>query len=322
VDRPDPTFGQLEGLVLTMLGAGDADAALEAASHAASRFPDRIAYTAFWTACIHGATLQPERALRALVDAVDATAVWWGGELLLEDPDLESVRPLPGFADLVAECERRGAEALRGARVEWDVVAEGGRDSAVLVVLHGRTGNLADLSERWGRDAPRGVTTVVVQSSQMLADGMHCWDDLDVAAADIETVALAVASPQRPVVLAGFSQGGGIAARLALAREPVAARGFVSIAPSFFRERLTPDDVARLMPGAARDGVRAWLGIGEEDERYRPPAEQVGRLLDAAGVPARWSVFTGVGHDYPEPFETHLAEAVGFVLDAPSSISS
>ena len=76
----EPSFGALEGQVLTLFGRGDLDAALEAARAAAARYPDRTGYTAFWEACIHGARGEPKRALASLTDAVERTDVWWGAE--------------------------------------------------------------------------------------------------------------------------------------------------------------------------------------------------------------------------------------------------
>jgi predicted esterase len=320
---PEPTFGVLEGRVLTLFGAGKLDAALDATRHAASLFPERVAYTAFWSASIEGARGDREAALAALVGAVDARDdVWWGTELLRDDPDLQVLQTAPAFDDLVRECERRGAAAQAAARVEWQVHTASAppEHAATVLFLHGRTGNLADLLDRWGPGAATaGVRGVAVQSSQMVAHGMYCWDDLAVAGRDIATAAREVAGDEAGVVLAGFSQGGGIAVRVALAGDLVAARGFVSVAPSFFRKGLTPDDVVAHAPRARRAGVRGWMAIGELDERYNSRAVEVARRLADAGFRLSWSVVAGVGHDYPEPFAEALKDALSYVLGSPPS---
>lgn len=310
------SFGELEGRVLTLFGAGDLDAALETSERTAELFPDRLAYTAFWSACIEGVRGEPQRALRALEEAVERSDVWWGREMLEDDPDLVALREIPSFDDLVSECERRGRDARAAATVEWATVdpqAPAARP-ATLVVLHGRTGNVRDLVDRWSSAADEGVTVIAVQSSQMIARGMCCWDDLDAAESEVTQVLEATAGSGDDVVLAGFSQGAGIAARMALSRSTPQVRGFVSIAPSFFRRGLTPGDLAPLLPDAARVGVRGWMAIGERDERYRPGAEVVAGALDRAGVPTRWAVVQGRGHEYPEPFSEALAGALAYVL--------
>ena len=318
-----PTFGELEARVITLHGEGRFDEALEVAHDAAESFPERVAYTSFWVACIRGVAGEPEKGMRSLMDAVDAGPAWWGPELLREDPDLESLRSLPAFDELVRECERRGRQARAEARAEWTIVEPVGeaRTGAGLIALHGRSGNLADSMERWRGATTAGITVVALQSSQMVADGMYCWDEVAIAARDVAGASSTVFGTDEGVVLAGFSQGGGLAVYLTLSRGPVRARGFVSIAPSFGREPITLGGISRLLPGAALAGVRGWMAIGERDDRYRPPAEEVGRALDAAGVATRWSVFEGLGHDYPAPFEGHLSDAVSFVLDPTSSIS-
>jgi acetyl esterase/lipase len=68
--------------------------------------------------------------------------------------------------------------------------------------------------------------------------------------------------------------------------------------------------------------VRGCLFLGERDERYRQRAEVVAAALSGAGVRLRSTVVPGLGHDYPEPFETSIREALSFVLGPGSSISS
>ena len=320
----EPTFSELEGRVLTLFGEGDLDGALEVTRDASLLFPDRLSFTAFWTACIRGVAGDSEGALDALRDALDQSDVWWGRELLEEDPDLQGLPSVAGFADLVDECERRGRTARKRARVEWVAIepAESSVPRVVLVALHGRTGNLADLGERWRVGADAGATVVIVQSSQMMADGMHCWDDLEVAERDVAEALHATVGSEAAVVLGGFSQGGGVAARIALLRDPVPAAGFVSIAPSFHRPGVRLGDLADSFTRAANEGVRGWLAIGERDQRYRAPAEEVELALRDAGIPTRCLLMSRRGHEYPEPFPQVLAGALSFVLNWSSTESS
>jgi predicted esterase len=223
------------------------------------------------------------------------------------------VKTLPGFEELVAECERRARGARAAARAEWDVLpARGGAERATLVVLHGRTGNLRDLRDRWGVAADRGATVVVVQSSQIAAHGMYCWDDLPTAEEDVAR-AVDASRDDHPVIFAGFSQGGGLAVRVAL-RGELPARGFVSVAPSFFREGVTPGEIASFAPAARSAGVRGWMSLGEDDDRYRDRAEDVAHRLANDGVTVNAVTVAGVGHDYPEPFGETIDDALTFVL--------
>ncbi|HEY7874354.1 MAG TPA: hypothetical protein VIG64_04450 [Actinomycetota bacterium] len=313
---PATTFGELEGRVLTLFGTGDLDGAREAVRLAAERFPDRLGYTAYWSACIDSMAGQEDAALDALTTALERDAdVWWGRELLHEDPDLAPLRARPAFDELVAECDARRRAEQAVARVEWEVIsAKGARRSAsmALVVLHGRTGNLRDLGDRWGGVAEH-VDVVLVQSSQVVAHGMHCWDDLATAGRDVAAAVAAVDGDGAMVVLGGFSQGAGLATRVTL-KGDVGARGFLAIAPSFFRAGLTPDDMVALAPGARRAGVRGVIFAGAKDDRYRDPAEEVARRLADAGVPIASSVVPGMGHDYPDPFARVVEDALSFIF--------
>jgi hypothetical protein len=169
------SFAEMEANVITLLGQRRRDEALEVARSAAAEFPDRTSHTAYWAACIHGIAGEPDDALRALRGALDATRAWWGTELLLDDPDLAPVRDAPGFDALLTESERRGARARATARVEWRALGAPVQEGrATLVALHGRTGTIADLADRWGSATLPGITTVIVQSSQMVGQAMHC----------------------------------------------------------------------------------------------------------------------------------------------------
>lgn len=317
-----PPFAEVESRVLTLFGRGELDAALGVAEDAARRWPDRTGYTAYWAACIRCALGDAPGALRTLSDALDTTPVWWSRSTLEDDVDLGPIRALPGFAGVVAECERRGDRARATASVAARVLrpaADRFRGAAV-VALHGRTGNLDDSAEAWQAAADAGITTVVLQSSQMVGAGMHCWDDLAIAERDVRAgIASALGDANDGVVVAGFSQGGGVATRLALARTPP-CRAVVAIAPSFMRAGLTPEELRPLLGGAARAGVRGWLAIGGDDARYRPGAEAVAALLSAAGVPIAASIVDGIGHAFPPDLRAALGYRLPALVGRPSAI--
>jgi dienelactone hydrolase len=319
VTSTEPAFPELESRVLTLFGAGDFDAALEATRSAARRFPDRLAYTAFWAASIYGAKGEPAKALHALTDAVGRSEVWWDGVMLKEDTDLQVLRAVSGFEDLVAECDRRGARAKAEAQVEAIVLEPVAArfESAVLVALHGRTGNLTDSAEAWRAAQDEGITTIVLQSGQMIAHEMYCWDDLAIATDDVRSGVRRVLGDEPThvdVVLAGFSQGGGVAARLALGGDALAASGFVAVAPSFHRAGVSPEDIVPLLQGALAARVAGWLVVGGDDERYRPRAELVAQEMDKAGVPYSLTVNEGVGHEFPPSFDRSLAWMLPMLL--------
>jgi alpha-beta hydrolase superfamily lysophospholipase len=184
----------------------------------------------------------------------------------------------------------------------------------VVVALHGRTGNLTDLRDRWAAAAARGFRTVIVQSSPMRAQDMHCWDDGATATRDVVDAVQATAGSGDDVVLCGFSQGGATAARVALTGDLPHARGFVAVAPGFLRGGLTAEDLAPLVPAASARGVRGWIAVGELDERYGPPAEEVAEALAGAGLRLDVLTVIGRGHEYPEPFAEVLDEAVMSVV--------
>jgi dienelactone hydrolase len=311
------TFAEAEGRVLTLHGAGDYEGAIEMARAVAVEWPDRVAYTAFWIACFLALQGDADGAAAALENALRTSAVWWSPELLANDEDLSDLQHRADFAAVLEESARRADAARVNARVEWEVIEPvPSEHDALLVALHGRTGNLADSGEHWRVAAEAGVRTVVVQSSQMVGAGMHCWDDLSVAVRDVDEAireATAGETPRDGIVLAGFSQGGGVATRMAVAQEPVAAAGVIGVCPSFGRAGVTPQDLAPFLPGAAREEISAWIVVGENDTNYRAAAEQVANQMAEAGIVVSLTVNAGLGHEFAPDFGASLTDMLAQV---------
>jgi predicted esterase len=109
------------------------------------------------------------------------------------------------------------------------------------------------------------------------------------------------------VVLAGFSQGGGVALRL-VADRPDRFRGAVAV-----NSLCQPLDKASWQKAAGGHGVRVCVICGEYDKllgRSKSAAE----VLKAAKVPSRFDTVEKCGHEYPPDASDRLQAAARFVL--------
>ena len=201
-------------------------------------------------------------------------------------PDLQTLR------SLTDRCARRRMRSTRARRARvgsgrWMCsILMGALRTAALVALHGRTGNLADSSEAWRAGPDAGITTVVLQSSQMVAQGMYCWDDFTVAARDVASGlrrALGGDHGDLDLVLGGFSQGGGVAARVALARDFPNVRGFVAVAPGLLRGGLSVDDIVRFVFPAPPPTPVSRMDRRGRGRRALPSGRRTPRLGDGPG---------------------------------------
>ena len=158
---------------------------------------------------------------------------------------------------------------------------------------------------------------IVPRSSQQPTPGFFVWDDRETALAEVAAqyrracdpvshgAGSGGASAAPPLLLAGFSQGGGLAVDLAIDAEPAPSAGFLAVSAGVedLAEALGPD---RLAPAAAR-GLRGRLLVGDCDEALdgaRLLAEAAGAALSCA-----LTVRPGAGHEMPEaPGEPLVAE--------------
>jgi predicted esterase len=112
---------------------------------------------------------------------------------------------------------------------------------------------------------------------------------------------------RQAVVLAGFSQGGGVALRL-VADRPDRFRGVVAV-NSLCQ---TPDE-AKWKAVAERGGVRVCFICGEYD-KLLGRSKSVAEVLKAAKVPSRFDTVEKCGHEYPPDAADRLRVAARFVL--------
>jgi predicted esterase len=246
---------------------------------------------------------------------------------LLEDDDLEPLRRRPELAAIVRESARARTAAPRADSLEPVVLARSGESSggaapaALVLALHGWGQDADEFALHWRAAAERGYTVIVPRSSQQPTPGFFVWDDRQTARAEVAAqfrracgLASDGAGPgvaAAPLLLAGFSQGGGLAVDLAIDAEPAPSAGFLAVAAGA-EDLAEPPGPDRLAPAAAR-GLRGRILVGDRDE-----ALDGARVLAAAAATAGLSwpltVRPGAGHEMPEPPGEPLAGELAAIL--------
>lgn len=262
--------------------------------------------------CMAALTGKDELALDLFEQAVDL-GLWWTEEYLHSDPDLKSLQGTPRFERLVAVCEERYQQALEEARPELVVLppAEGASPPyPMLFAIHGRMNNAADFSAYWESLPAQGWLVALPQSSQVTGPGSFIWDDDRTAMTELRLHFAALLDQhsidRRRIVWAGFSQGGGLAARLALDPD-VPGSKFLLVCPWM-------PDVEQLASGGALDSeARGFFVLGGRDDSGEV-ADQIRSRVEALGVPHRVETHPELGHDFPEDFERSLNVALDYLL--------
>ncbi len=302
--------------------------ALDVAVEASSQFPMYDAKTSFWIACLQSRLGEQDEAVLTLQHAV-ARKIWWPVEVF-QDPDLDTVRERPEFRKVLEECDRlKHEEQSKGYAPELLVrePAAGPEKSGwpAFIAFHQRYGEHPELSSvPWESVLSRGMLLAAPWSSQLHAVDGRCWDNVAVGEKDVKWAFSSLRSrysinPSK-IVLGGFSQGGALSIYAAL-KKLVPSQGFVAVAPS---DWIAPERRAFDRAGPSKEfrsfletvdcrGFRGVIIIGEKDP-FLPKIELLHHIMAERGLEGKFIIEPGLGHEYPEGFETKLGSAIDFVL--------
>lgn len=308
------TFDQLRNEFFRHYQAGAYQQALELIEKWQAEMPAQTAVLFNWKLCAAALANDVDRALQILQKALDE-GYFWPPEGLRRDPDLASLQDNATYQSMVTVCGERLEKARQAARPQLSVSLpqNDGGPCPLLLGFHG-WGQLAeDFASHWQSLVEAGWIVAAAQSSQVVAKDTFVWDNLETAIGEAQAhyrqlCAQYPVDPRR-VVVAGFSQGGGVALWLALTQKfPV--RGFIGVGPYL-------DDVTtRTAPlgGAPVPGLRAYLVTGHQEQDNGMFASIEG-VLGAHGIPYRRDNVAGTAHEFPADFPARLQNALAFLLE-------
>jgi predicted esterase len=273
----------------------------------------------FQLACCHARLGAQDKALAEL-----QSAVRFGYEdiqKLEQSEDLKPLRTQSQFAQLLKDAVACRDETLiihAGKRVDRQ------KPAPLLIVLQG-LGCLRAEVAYWESVADNlGFVLVAPRAVTKAGPTMYGWhrsgardstasDYFDLAAAGKrvdEAIAEAkkrfAIDPDR-VLLAGFSQGAGVALRL-IGDHPERYRGAVAVCGLH-----QPPGVAYWESILKQHPIRVCVIAGKFD-RLLPRSQKVVEQLRAAGVPNRYEELDKMGHEFPADYPKRLREAIEFVM--------
>jgi len=303
------TFRELTDRMMLLYTEREFAEALQLVQQHADSFPEQSARTTFWKMCLLSLSGRPAEVISVFQKGLDA-GLWWAASQF-RDPDLDAVRELPEFQQLMAVSQEKYEKARSLIPRDRTLLLPDPPASGkypLLIALHGRNGNKESDPEHWEVARQRGWLVLCPQSTQPLYLGAYCWDDPTLGLADLSFYYEQVlqeyqVDPQR-VIIAGFSQGSGMALYAAL-KSHLPARGYIGIGTWW----ADASELAR-----ERKDLRAYFVTGEKDHTLER-AREIQDTLRKNNVQIAEEVHPDLGHAFPADFAASFDQAIKFILE-------
>ena len=305
------TFQELTDELMRLYPQGKYAEALQVVEQNADRFPEQAARTVFWKMCLLSLCGRSADAIAVFHGGLDSGLWWAEGQFI--DPDLDAVRDLPEFQRLMAISHEKYEEARKHVERDQTILVPDRPSSGqypLLIALHGRNGNKDSNLTQWKVALEKGWLVVFPQSTQPLFSGSYCWDDAAHGLEDLLCYYEQISQqhqidPQR-IVLAGFSQGSGMAIYAALSGK-IAVRGFLGVG-TFIAEPSILISFTKENPS-----VRGYFITGEKDNTLEK-ARAIQEILKEHHVPFGEETHENLGHEFPSDFEASFDKAIHFIF--------
>jgi predicted esterase len=288
--------------------AGKYGPALEYVERGMAAFPDHTARITFWRLCLLSLCGRSDEALSVLSEGLDAGL--WYHEFMFRDTDLDSLRELPRFKELATRSQERWIKEASNLKSDrTTLVPAGSGPQPLLIALHGHSGNKDDNLQYWEIPSRHGWMVLSVQSRLPAYPGAYFWE----ARSGIEDILSQLLEIRRNyhidakrIVVAGMSQGGGMAVLAALSPK-IEAAGSISVAAAGLE--VEPFKTA----AKGGKGTRCYFVSGLKDHTLGRSRE-IQAVLKNHHIPVEEEVHTDLGHDFPPDFEKSLEKAFKFIL--------
>jgi predicted esterase len=309
--RTISSIRELTNEMMSLYTQGKYSDALELVEQNANHFPEEPTRIAFWKMCLLSLCGRVDDIISVFQQGLDS-GLWWS-EVQFQDSDLDAVRDLPEFKRLVAVSQKKYEEVRQHIAPDYDILLPdppASNQYPLLIVTHGRNGNKHSHTEYWEIARQKGWLVLLAQSTQPLTSSSYCWDDPTQGLEDLLSYYKQVPQkyqidPQR-VVIAGFSQGGGMTIYAALSGK-INARGFIGVA-SFYND---PNSLKLLTNGTQH--IRGYFITGEKDQTLENVRETQ-KILKENNIQFTEEVHSDLGHEFPPDFEKSLDKAIDFIF--------
>jgi predicted esterase len=308
------SFDELTDQMMNLYRESKYADALQIVEQNADRFPEHLARTTFWKMCLLSLCGRSKDVMSVFQKGLDA-GLWWAGSQF-RDTDLDAVRDLPEFKRLAAISQEKYEEVRTHIERDQTILLPQSSASGLyplLIALHGGAGNKDSNLEYWKIACQKGWLVLSPQSTQPLYSGSYSWIEPEQALADlhfyVEQTLKDHTIDQQRVVIAGFSQGSGMAIYAALSGK-LNIRGFIGIGTYW----ADPESLGPLAQLARQTkAIRGYFIVGEKDQTLNKTRE-IQKVLSENNIQFDEEFHPDLAHEFPADFESSFDEAINFIF--------
>jgi predicted esterase len=308
------SFDELTDQMMNLYRESKYAEALQIVEQNADYFPEHLARTTFWKMCLLSLCGRSNDVISVFQNGLDA-GLWWA-ESQFRDTDLDAVRDMPAFKRLAAISQEKYQEARKHIGRDQTILLPQASASGLyplLIALHGGAGNKDSNLEYWKIACQKGWLVLSPQSTQPLYSGSYSWIEPEQALADlhfyIEQTLKDHPIDQQRVVIAGFSQGSGMAIYAALSGK-LNVRGFIGIGTYW----ADPESLGPLAQLARQTkAIRGYFVVGEKDQTLNKTRE-IQKVLNENNIQFDEEVHPDLAHEFPADFESSFDKAINFIF--------
>ena len=308
------SFGELTEQMMNLYRESKYADALQIVEQNADRFPEHSARTTFWKMCLLSLCGRSSDVMSVFQNGLDA-GLWWA-ESQFRDTDLDAVRDLPEFKRLATVSQEKYEEVQTHIERDQTILLPEAPVSGLyplLIALHGGAGNKDSNLEDWEIARQKGWLVLSPQSTQPLYSGSYSWIEPEQALADlhfyVEQISKKHPIDQGRAVIAGFSQGSGMAIYAALSGK-LKVRGFIGIGTYW----ADPESLGPLaQPARQTKPIRGYFIVGEKDQTLKKTRE-IQKVLNENNIQFDEEVHPDLGHEFPPDFEKSFDKAIDFIF--------
>jgi len=265
-------------------------------------------------ACKAGKT---EQAMEILKEAVLRKGYWYASSYLKEDEDLDPLRDLDDFDEILQVCAKRERQAKSKAVSELKVIKPVDRnlkDYPLFITVHGNQENMRIVNKYFKKVLDFGYLHAVVQSSQIEFYDAYTWPDIDLGAKEIRDHYHSIKDKYEidtdQIIMGGFSAGAEVILK-AIEQKYVKPNGVILMAP--WLPNIAQSNA--LFNQLKENDIKVYLLCGKEDQDCLPGTQKLVKGLKSKKIEYKFVLIDGLDHDYPDDFNQYLKKAVEYIME-------